>query len=258
MDEKLLQPGQPPSIARPDSHQVTMPSARFSSRRFLMALLSAVLPLYLLLSLLSYTFPAEQLSDMRSTTPASSTDSPRVLLEAHIMSKCPDARDCLRDLVVPAMEQVVDKVNFTLSFIGSIDTNNSIHCKHGPGECLGDMLSLCAIDLYPDDAVIYLGFSNCLISSYGQIPSRGLVESCALEHGIAFEDLNACISEEGKGLDLLMASVERSQAAGVKRSCTVRVNNKTWCVRDGGKWKDCPGGSDPKSLVEEVERLYQI
>lgn len=35
------------------------------------------------------------------------------------MSKCPDARDCLRDLVVPAMEQVVDKVNFTLSFLGS-------------------------------------------------------------------------------------------------------------------------------------------
>ncbi|KAL8752694.1 MAG: hypothetical protein Q9199_005566 [Rusavskia elegans] len=181
-----------------------------------------------------------------------------VPLEAHIMSKCPDARDCLRDLVVPAMEQVVNKVNFTLSFIGSVDQNNSIHCMHGPGECLGDMLSLCAIDLYPDDPVIYLGFTNCLISSYGQIPSRDLVEPCALEHGIAFEDLNGCISEEGKGLDLLMASVERSQAAGVKRSCTVRVNNKTWCVRDGGEWKDCPGGSDIKSLVEEVERLYQV
>ncbi|KAL8927358.1 MAG: hypothetical protein Q9172_001437 [Xanthocarpia lactea] len=132
------------------------------------------------------------------------------------MSKCPDARDCLRDLVVPAMEQVVDLVNFTLSFIGS----------------------------------------NCLISSYGKIPSRDLVEPCALEHGIAFEDLNNCISEEGKGLDLLMASVERSQAAGVKRSCTVRLNNKTWCVRDGGEWKDCPGGSDTKSLVGEVKRLF--
>ncbi|KAL8671729.1 MAG: hypothetical protein Q9168_003774 [Polycauliona sp. 1 TL-2023] len=161
------------------------------------------------------------------------------------MSKCPDARDCLRDLVVPAMEQVVDKVNFTLSFIGSpttdlsVDRNDSIHCKHGP-----------------DDAVIYLGFTNCLISSYQQIPSRDLVESCALEHGISFERLNDCISEEGKGLDLLMASVERSQAAGVKRSCTVRLNDKTWCVRDGGTWKDCPGRSDPKSLVEEVERLW--
>ncbi|KAI4231194.1 MAG: hypothetical protein LQ349_005767 [Xanthoria aureola] len=233
-----------------------MPNQRLSSRKFLMALLSVVLPVYLIFSLLSRAFPA----GLPKPTSVSMTASNRSLvpLEAHIMSKCPDARDCLRNLVVPAMEQVVNKVNFTLSFIGSVDEDNSIQCMHGPGECLGDMLSLCAIDLHPDDPVIYLGFSNCLISSYAQIPSRDLVESCALEHGIAFEHLNGCISEEGKGLDLLMASVERSQAAGVKRSCTVRVNNKTWCVRDGGEWKDCPGGSDVKSLVEEVDRLYQM
>lgn len=42
----------------------------------------------------------------------------KVPLEAHVMSKCPDARDCLRDLVVPAMEQVADMVDFRLSFIG--------------------------------------------------------------------------------------------------------------------------------------------
>ena len=42
----------------------------------------------------------------------------RVQLEAHIMSKCPDARDCLQQLVVPTMEQVSDKVNFRLSYIG--------------------------------------------------------------------------------------------------------------------------------------------
>ena len=43
----------------------------------------------------------------------------KVELEAHVMSKCPDARDCLRDLVVPAMEQVGDLVDFRLSFIGT-------------------------------------------------------------------------------------------------------------------------------------------
>jgi hypothetical protein len=41
-----------------------------------------------------------------------------VPLEAHIMSKCPDARDCLKDLIVPAMEKISDKVDFRLSFIG--------------------------------------------------------------------------------------------------------------------------------------------
>ena len=41
-----------------------------------------------------------------------------VPLEAHIMSKCPDARDCLKDLIVPAMEEIADMVDFSLSFIG--------------------------------------------------------------------------------------------------------------------------------------------
>lgn len=42
----------------------------------------------------------------------------RVPLEAHIMSKCPDARDCLHDLILPAMQQVSSKVDFKLSYIG--------------------------------------------------------------------------------------------------------------------------------------------
>lgn len=41
-----------------------------------------------------------------------------VPLEAHIMSKCPDARDCLKELVVPAMENISSIVDFNLSFIG--------------------------------------------------------------------------------------------------------------------------------------------
>lgn len=42
-----------------------------------------------------------------------------VPLEAHIMSKCPDAQECLQMLVLPTMQRVIDKVNFTLSFIGT-------------------------------------------------------------------------------------------------------------------------------------------
>ena len=42
----------------------------------------------------------------------------KVPLEAHIMSKCPDAKDCLHDMILPAMVNVSDKVDFTLSFIG--------------------------------------------------------------------------------------------------------------------------------------------
>ena len=50
--------------------------------------------------------------------PTNQSTREKVALEAHIMSKCPDARDCLRDLVVPSMEKVADLVDFQLSFIG--------------------------------------------------------------------------------------------------------------------------------------------
>lgn len=185
------------------------------------------------------------------------TNSTLVPLEAHVMSKCPDARDCLVDLVVPAMERIVDKVDFTLSYIGGVASDNTVECKHGGTECLGNMLGLCAAQLFPKDVKRSLGFSTCMIMSYEQIPSRALVQRCSLEHGISFDDLNACISEEGKGLDLLEASVLRSQEAGVRKSCTVRVANKIWCIRDGAEWKDCPEGHDVNDLIHAVERRYQ-
>ena len=49
-----------------------------------------------------------------------------VPLEAHVMSKCPDAKICLEELIVPAMEQVVDMVDFRLSYIGSVDANDNL------------------------------------------------------------------------------------------------------------------------------------
>lgn len=119
------------------------------------------------------------------------------------------------------------------------------------------MLSLCARDLFPNNTVISLGFTTCLVLSYPRIPDRDLVENCALEHGIAFEAINTCVSDNGKGLDLLRASVERSQEADVIKSCTVTVVGKTWCVRDGAEWKDCDGGSEPEDLVAEIKRLYK-
>ena len=53
-----------------------------------------------------------------------------VPLEAHVMSKCPDAKTCLEELVVPAMEQVVDMVDFRLSYIGSVDENDTLRTCH--------------------------------------------------------------------------------------------------------------------------------
>lgn len=127
---------------------------------------------------------------------------------------------------------------------------------HGQTECLGNMLSLCAQTLYANNTRISLGFTTCMISSFEDIPKRDLVESCALEHGVDFDKLNDCVSEEGNGMDLLRASIERSKEAGVVYSCTVRLDDKVRCIRDGGEWKNCEGGSSVEDLVRDVNEAY--
>ncbi|PGH11738.1 hypothetical protein AJ80_06999 [Polytolypa hystricis UAMH7299] len=215
----------------------------------------------------------------------------RVPLEAHIMSKCPDARYCLDELIVPAMVQIHDKVKFRLSFIGRASNSSSnVSCMHGPSECIGNMLLLCAANLpFPPETKNYtktptvrsLGFAHCLISNYQRIPERAFVEDCALEHGVDFRAINECASrqfdevdepsgggDDGdesdpdkiSGLALLRKSFMRNERLGIRKSCTVRVDKKIWCIRDGGVWKDCAqdgkGGEVP-TLVEHIEQLWK-
>ncbi|KAK1043799.1 hypothetical protein LTR33_015375, partial [Friedmanniomyces endolithicus] len=97
----------------------------------------------------------------------------RVPLEAHIMSRCPDARDCLHDMILPAMQKISHKVDFKLSYIGNSTTDDGVTCKHGQSECLGDIVELCAANLYPDPKV-YLGFVMCMTRDYEDIPDRSL------------------------------------------------------------------------------------
>ena len=52
----------------------------------------------------------------------------KVQLEIHIMSKCPDARDCMEDLVLPALGKLgPEMVDFRMSFIGKY-----VYPRHRP------------------------------------------------------------------------------------------------------------------------------
>ncbi|CAM1511367.1 Fc.00g088800.m01.CDS01 [Cosmosporella sp. VM-42] len=189
--------------------------------------------------------------------PLSKTDT-LVPLEAHIISKCPDTQDALRELILPVMQQVHDKVDFKLSYIGKTTANDGVECKHGPSECMGNILELCARELYPDPK-ISLGFIMCLTNDYDQIPQRALVEDCALEHAIDFKALNDCAAKDdgGYGMKLLRDSVQRTADAGVNISCTIRLNNEVYCIRDDGEWIDCPNGPGVNDLILAIEKQYQ-
>jgi hypothetical protein len=136
--------------------------------------------------------------------------------------------------------------------------NDGVACKHGPAECLGNIIELCAQRLYPEPKT-YLGFVMCLARDYEEIPQRSLIEDCALEHAIDFQTLNECATKDDGafGIEMLRGSVQRSANAGVTKSCTVRLNEQLYCVRDGGEWTECPSGPGVNDLVIAVEKLYR-
>ncbi|KAF3355119.1 hypothetical protein VdG1_04331 [Verticillium dahliae VDG1] len=181
-----------------------------------------------------------------------------VPLEAHIMSKCPDARDCLRDMVLPVMMRAHDKVDWKLSFVGTPTQDDGVDCRHGPSECMGNIIELCAAKLYPDPK-ISLGFTMCITRSYREIPDQSLIEACALEHAIDIKVLNECaVREDGAyGVGLLRDSVTRTAEAGVTLSCTVRLDDEVYCIRDGGEWTQCPFGAGVNDLVIAIEKKYR-
>ena len=106
---------------------------------------------------------------------------------------------------------------------------------------------------------MFLGFAMCMTRSYRDVPQRSLVEDCALEHAIDFQALNECATRDdgAYGVDMLRRSVDRSSDAGVATSCTVRLNDEIYCVRDGGEWTDCPSGPKVDDLVSAIEKLYE-
>lgn len=101
------------------------PNAGSQSRRqyFITRILPAALTLLATFTLFRTTFVSRHhynpdLMPHRPDVLEEAGDGNKVPLEIHVMSKCPDARDCLRQLVVPTMVQVSEKVNLTMSFIG--------------------------------------------------------------------------------------------------------------------------------------------
>lgn len=119
------------------------------------------------------------------------------------------------------------------------------------------MLELCAARQYPVKQS--LGFTMCMSNQFEDIPSKELVEECALEHGMSFDKINECATAEGGafGMDMLRSSVNRTSALGIEKSCTVTVGDSIFAIRDGGEWKDLRNGSSAVDLVNEVNRLYQ-
>lgn len=119
-DEKLSQRHQEQDVALSRRLPPTIRSRMFGHFLPAFLLMSAVVLLFRTTLVSQGHYDASKDLERTGTSKAQHgmTAGHKVELEAHIMSKCPDARDCLQQLVVPVMAQVSDKVDFKLSYIG--------------------------------------------------------------------------------------------------------------------------------------------
>jgi len=156
---------------------------------------SVVLP-----SLLLFTVFAFAVLYLSPSLPTWTHRRARVDLQIFVMSKCPDARDC-EAVIQPALEEMYQMVDFDVHFLGRLNDTEElgVWCRHGSGECKGDILEICAKKTYPF-ALQYMQFINCLSSAYNQIPSRALTTSCASLAGMEISLIDACTTSLGTAL----------------------------------------------------------
>ncbi|KAF6261071.1 hypothetical protein COO60DRAFT_821701 [Scenedesmus sp. NREL 46B-D3] len=153
------------------------------------------------------------------------------------------------------LKQLPTVASVRTEYIAKLDDNSAtVTCMHGKGECAGNKLQLCLQAHLPADKNIdwYLDILKC--HSQGDVTEPKEMKTCMTLSGVAAdaqEKVLACASGP-EGDQLLVQSAKVVKERDVKKSCTVYIAGKRRCIRDGGRWYDCPGGSSAGAFMKQI------
>eukprot|EP01013_Petalomonas_cantuscygni_P041957 TRINITY_DN75276_c0_g1_i1.p1 TRINITY_DN75276_c0_g1~~TRINITY_DN75276_c0_g1_i1.p1 ORF type:complete len:236 (+),score=21.57 TRINITY_DN75276_c0_g1_i1:135-842(+) len=174
---------------------------------------------------------------------------PRVSL--YVMSRCPDAANC-ETVLFEAINSVRNVSDLELIYIGN-ENSSGPQCLHGPEECIGNMEQLCVQAQYGAYSAFLFSFcedtiANCVVPS-GWRPNYCVPKNsphCATAAHITMP--SNCTQSSPRsptwGDELLRQSFARSEADGVRVSCTVRLYSPDGAVAldgcnvNGGVYSD--------------------
>ncbi|KAI8467361.1 MAG: hypothetical protein J3K34DRAFT_430893 [Monoraphidium minutum] len=176
------------------------------------------------------------------------------------MSQCPDANFCEHALA-PVVAQLRSIVQVTTRYIQHFDDGGAVVCKHGEGECRGNLLQLCTQAHVPPEHNFDWFYRSLLCGWDSGLPANDTsrLDSCLSQVGVD-DGLKGSIQgcyDGSEGSDLMQANTQLIEARGIPNSCTVVVDGTPRCVRDGGEWRDCPGGSEPADFVQTLCDAYK-
>jgi len=176
-----------------------------------------------------------------------------VKLDFFVMSLCPYAAQCelLWNPVIKGISPIVD---LNMNFIASVESNG-FKCMHGPNECQGDIQQLCAHAHYPNNNT-WWNFIQCQDQTQNQIPGNG--PRCAQKNGMDNNVITSCM-KGSEGNQLMKDSISYTNSKGVHSSCTININDATYCVILPGESQE-PGeckSKDPKVIIKYICSLYK-
>jgi hypothetical protein len=176
----------------------------------------------------------------------------RVPVDLYVMSTCPDGALCskLFDTIFDDLHSIMDmNVDYVASSL------QPTKCKRGPEDCEGNRQQLCYRQ-YHQDPHQWFKVLSCMSWKQDDIPSVQMWRDCANKFGapLSTSDLSCVNGEDGRRL--LEQSARRTLDRGVKKSCTIFLNNKKRCVHDG-TWKECTGDTTSLAFVKDICDVYE-
>ncbi|KAH7887749.1 hypothetical protein F5I97DRAFT_1935825 [Phlebopus sp. FC_14] len=199
---------------------------------------------------------------VQGASQAALVEDVKVSVVLGVMSRCPDAILC-ESVWDRVLQRVGDKVDISLSFIANPNTSDATYgvtCMHGVEECTGNVHELCVAKYHA--ASEWWRFLQC--ENFQGREQIGLPETavrCATAAGFEWESDRAsqCTGDKGdgdEGVQLLQESVKNSRRSGIEKSCTVIINGKQVCIRDG-TWYECEGGHRPADFIRQINEEYE-
>jgi len=199
------------------------------------------------------SFSIDELENKKLMFLTNNQSNERVQVEFFVMSKCPDAALCEK-VFLPSLIGLSSIVNFTLSFIAQQPMANQFYCPHGLSECEGNKQQLCIQNMYSPSVLIK--YLLCQSAEFWSIPYNG--QSCAQQTSegiINWSNVDACVRST-KGNQLFDQSLERTRLSSAKKSCTIHLNGKLWCMHDG-YWLNCHEGYEKKNFIQAICSRYK-
>jgi len=174
-----------------------------------------------------------------------------VRVDFYVMSKCPDAKFC-ENLWGPALSPLSSIITADMNYFGEDNGGGAFNCMHGASECEGNVQQLCVKNM-TSPSLKWMDFAICQSSTQGSIPHNA--KDCAKQLQLDYDVIDHCATGP-LGRQLFSESIAKRKASGATKSCTLQLDDRTWCVRDG-VFKSCNEGNTAADLTKAICERYQ-